>query len=235
MKSLWMILLIIVCANTVRMDAQSEAGSCGRSIAPSGMVSDSDTLRFHHRACFAEVDSLAKCTDFVFVKTNPVGWGMLIGNVGVEYQFHERLSAELWIYYSALNYFHRTTKFRTFTVMPTFKWWFAGHNVQWWADAHLGLGFFNYAKGGEWRYQDRNGNTPALGGGLGIGVRIPLSRNQRWWLEPSVGAGVYHLNYDKFENSRNGKLVDTRHRTFFGLDRVSIAVSYRFKVRRDIK
>ena len=160
---------------------------------------------------------------------------MLIGNVGVEYQFSQRLSAELWIYYSALNYFHRTTKFRTFTVMPTFKWWFAGHNLQWWADAHLGLGFFNYAKGGQWRYQDRNGNTPALGGGLGIGVRIPLSKNHRWWLEPSVGVGAYRLNYDKFENCPNGKLVDTRHRTFFGLDRVSLAISYRFNVRRYIK
>lgn len=116
MRSLWMIILIILCANTGRMGAQSEAGS-SRSIVPSDMAFDADTLCHCHKACFAEVDSLAKGADFLFVKTNPVGWGMLIGNVGVEYQFSQRLSVELWIYYSALNYFHRTTKFRTFTLI----------------------------------------------------------------------------------------------------------------------
>lgn len=71
-----MIILIILCANIGRMDAQAEASS--RNTVPSDMAFDADTLCHYHKACFAEVDSLAKCADFLFVKTNPVGWGMLI-------------------------------------------------------------------------------------------------------------------------------------------------------------
>lgn len=41
MRSLWMIILIILCANTGRMGAQSEAGS-SRSIVPSDMAFDAD-------------------------------------------------------------------------------------------------------------------------------------------------------------------------------------------------
>ena len=51
-----MIILIILCANTGRMGAQSEAGS-SRSIVPSDMAFDADTLCHSHKACFAEVDS----------------------------------------------------------------------------------------------------------------------------------------------------------------------------------
>ena len=53
------------------MDAQSEAGS-SRSIVPSDMAFDADTLCHSHNACFAEVDSLSNCADFLFVKTNHV-------------------------------------------------------------------------------------------------------------------------------------------------------------------
>lgn len=223
---------MILAASTGTLVAQDcEAGGCGKGSALSDTI-DCCGASFSHSACAFGIDTLADRSDVMFVKTNPVGWGMLISNVGLEYQFNGKLSAELWLYYSALNYFKRTTKFRTFTVMPSVKWWFAGTSVRWWADLHLGLGFFNYAKGGEWRYQDRHGSNPALGGGIGLGVRIPLSKNHRWWLEPSVGAGVYHLNYDTFENRPGGKLVNNQTRTFFGLDRVSIAISYRFDARR---
>ena len=46
---------------------------------------------------------------------------------------------------------------------------------------------------------------------------------------------VFLASYDKFENCPNGKLVDTCHRTFFGLDRVSLAISYRFHMSKYIK
>ncbi len=168
----------------------------------------------------------------VFIKTNPVGWGLLIGNAGVECDLNHNLSAEFWIYYSALNYFSRTTKFRTLAFTPMLKWWPGTTSSRWWADVHLGLAFFNYAKGGQWRYQDHTGSHPALGGGIGAGMRLPLGHSGRWWLEPSVGAGVYSLNYDRFVNGRNGRLESTHRKVFFGLDRVSLAVSYKFNAVR---
>lgn len=226
---------MILAANTCVIVAQDrEEGVCGKGSVSTESATCCDSS-FSRGARAIGVDTLAERSDVMFVKTNPVGWGMLISNFGLEYQFNGKFSAELWFYYSALNYFKRTTKFRTFALMSSVKWWFAGSKVRWWADLHLGLGFFNYAKGGDWRYQDRHGSNPALGGGVGLGVRIPLGKNHRWWLEPSVGAGVYHLNYDTFENKPGGKLVNNCTRTFFGLDRVSIAISYRFDARRSKK
>ena len=60
-------------------------------------------------------------------------------------------------------------------------------------------------------------------------VSIGLVVNSvRWWMEFSVGGGVYKLHYDIFHNQHNGPLVDTRKRTFYGLDQASISFAYRF-------
>ena len=229
---------MILCTVTGSVSARPCVGDSEddcNTMAGSAQTGDCVTVQQRHTstASVVNMDS-ALYNDKVLVKTNPVGWGLLIGNVGVEYQFNRRLSAELWVYYSALNYFSRTTKFRTLTAMPTLKWWFAGSaaGTRWWADVHMGVGLFNYAKGGEWRYQDHNGCEPALGGGLGLGMRVPLGKSGRWWFEPSVGAGVYRLYYDKFVNGRNGRLVSTHRSVFCGVDRVSLALCYKFDARR---
>jgi hypothetical protein len=47
-------------------------------------------------------------------------------------------------------------------------------------------------------------------------------------LEFSLGGGIYKLHYDIFHNQPNGQLVDTRQRTFYGIDQASVAFAYRF-------
>ncbi len=169
----------------------------------------------------------------IYVKTNAVGWAMLISNAGVEWEFSSRWSAALSVYYSALNYFKLTRKFRTLAIMPEIRLWLNdGKKTRFWVDAHLGLAYYNYAKCGDWRYQDHNGRTPALGGGLGLGLRTPLGHSDHWFFETSVGAGVYRLHYDIFRNERNGALTGERHRTFYGLDRVALSIAYKFNLNR---
>ncbi len=169
----------------------------------------------------------------IYVKTNAVGWAMLISNAGVEWEFSSRWSAALSVYYSALNYFKLTRKFRTLAIMPEIRLWLNdGKKTRFWVDAHLGLAYYNYAKCGDWRYQDHNGRTPALGGGLGLGLRTPLGHSGHWFFETSVGAGVYRLHYDIFRNERNGALTGERHRTFYGLDRVALSIAYKFNLNR---
>lgn len=88
---------------------------------------------------------------------------------------------------------------------------------------------YNFArKGWSYRIQDVGGDHPALGGGIGAGWRMPLSRNGRWSAEAQIGAGCYALKYDRFENRPDGPLVDTRTRTWFGIDNVSVSVVYNF-------
>jgi len=97
--------------------------------------------------------------------------------------------------------------------------------------AHLGLAWYNYAKGGDYRYQDHHRHTPLWGGGISGGYRLPISRDDRWHLEFSLGVGAYRLHYDIFHNEPNGKLIDSRRRTFYGIDNAAVTFSYRIDLK----
>ena len=167
-----------------------------------------------------------------YLKSNTVGWGMLIANIAGEIDFANHWSATLPVYYSALNYFTSTVKFRTLCFQPEVRYWLSPENVGWYGGAHLGLAWFNYAKGGDWRYQDHNRHTPAYGGGISVGYRMPIAKNNRWFMEFSLGGGVYKLHYDVFHNHHNGQMTDIRKRTFYGIDNVAVSFAYRFDLKK---
>lgn len=167
--------------------------------------------------------------DRVAVGTNALGWAMLVPNASVEYAFSERFSAALDCYYSAWNYFSHKVKFRTLSFTASGRWWFAYKNkYSFFTGVHAGVGEFNYALGGRWRYQDHGGNHPAWGGGLDIGCRRRLGRrsDSRWLLDFSLGVGAYSVNRDKFDNRYGGRLVATNRRAYFGVDRLSVSLVY---------
>ena len=163
-----------------------------------------------------------------YLKSNAIGWGMLIANVAAEVDLADHWSFALPVYYSAMNYFTSTVKFRTLCFQPEVRYWFSDENNGWFGGAHFGLAWFNYAKGGDWHYQDHHKNTPMLGGGLSGGYRKAISRDGRWLLEFSLGYGAYRLHYDRFHNEPNGQLVDTHRRTFYGIDHAAVTIAYRF-------
>lgn len=171
----------------------------------------------------------------LYVKTNALGWALAIANAAVEIDFCRHWSFNLPIYYSAYNYFSKTIKFRTFAVQPEIRYWFSTKencNNGWFMGAHFGLAFYNIATDGEYRIQDHDGTSPALGGGLAVGYRMPISKNNRWKMEFSIGAGAYKLHYDKFRNYHNGLLVNTEKKTYIGIDQVSVSLSYTFDLKR---
>lgn len=165
----------------------------------------------------------------LYLKTNAVGWALLVSNIAVEVDINERWSVTVPVYYSALDYGTRLRKLRTLAVLPEVRWWFA---PKWFAGAHFGYAQYNYAlKSSDWRYQDHNGNTPALGGGVSLGWRTPLGKSRHWMLELTAGAGCYRLKYDKFHNEPNGAMVSTTSRTFFGVDNAAVTIVYRFDLK----
>ena len=168
----------------------------------------------------------------LYLKTNAIGWGMLISNLAVEADFAKHWSVTLPIYYSAMNYFTSTLKFRTLCFQPEVRYWLNENNQGWFGGAHLGLAWFNYAKNGDYRYQDHNRNTPLWGGGISGGYRKAISRNQCWFLEFALGTGVYKLHYDVFYNEHNGRRIDTRKKTFFGIDQAAVTLAYRFDFKQ---
>ena len=185
----------------------------------------------------AAVSSALVDTRYMYVKTNAVGLGLLMGNLGVEFDLGRYLSLSIPVYYSALDYFTPTVKFRTLALQPELRVWPKTNEDGLFIGAHAGFAYYNFAFGGDWRYQDRDGVTPTLGGGLSLGYRLPISKNKNWKLEFSVGAGVYPLDYDVFHNVRNikeGQLYDARNKTYIGLDNVNIGISYRIPMKKAV-
>lgn len=166
------------------------------------------------------------------VKTNAIGLAMAIANAGVEVDLAPHWSFTLPVYYSAWDYFKSTIKFRTFAVQPEFRYWFSENNHKFFIGVHFGYAQYNIAVDGNYRYQDHDGKSPALGGGISVGYRMPISKNDKWHIEFTLGAGAYRLHYDRFYNVNNGKLMDTHKKTYCGVDNAAVNISYRFNLNK---
>jgi hypothetical protein len=161
------------------------------------------------------------------LKTNAIGWALLNGNLAVEYCCNDHWTVSLPFYYGALDYFTSRVKLRTLTVQPEVRY-YAQLDEGLFVGLHAGLCYYNLAIGGTTRFQDHDGNTPAVGGGFTAGYILPLGKSGRWNVEFSVGAGVYHLRYDKFYNYKNGPHYATKTETDLYVDHLAASFSYTF-------
>ena len=170
------------------------------------------------------------------VKTNLIGLALGHANIAVEYPFAEHFSVALPFYYSGgFDYFKETIKFRGIVLQPEVRYYLHG-NEGFYAGAHFGLGWYNYALDGEFRIQDHKGRTPAYGGGLGLGYSFNFKKNPRWGMEFAIGAGVYKAKYDILYNEHNGPYEETGvEKTFFGIDNASVAFTYNFDLRKEVR
>lgn len=167
-----------------------------------------------------------------YLKTNIPAWAMLWTNIAAEFDCAPHWSVQLPVYYSGFNYFSSRRKFRTLAIVPEVRYWFSDSNQGWFAGVHLGMAYYNVAFGGDFRYQDHNRRTPAIGGGVNFGYRLNISSNRLWRLEFSLGAGVYRLDYDKFSNEDNGLLMGRCKKTFAGIDNAAVSLCYTFDLSK---
>ena len=208
------------------------AGTASAQTAGSYLRRTENTIRYIDPNEAQPIDSASanEWQQHWYIKTNAAAWALVMTNIGGEIDVAKHWSVNLALYYSAWNYFTYKVKFRTFTIQPEVRYWFAEQNDGWFVNAHLGLGWFNFATGGEYRIQDHDRRTPAFGGGFGGGYRLLLPNH--WKVEFSVGLGVYAVNYDKFINEPNGKLVENVKKAYFGLDQINISFGYTFDVKQ---
>ena len=191
-----------------------------------------DEVKVQDEVAFEEIKAWNR---HFYLKTNAIGWGMGIANLAFEVDLAKHWSVTLPVYYSAWNYFDSTVKFRTFAVQPELRYWYNEENQGLFTGAHVGLAYYNVAWGGDYRYQDHNRHTPAIGGGISMGYRMPLGKSQRWKVEFSLGVGVYPLHYDKFHNTpdyKDGLMVDSKKKTYWGIDQASVSFSYTLDFRK---
>ena len=166
------------------------------------------------------------------VKTNAVGLALLVANLGVELDLVPRLSLSVPVYYSAWNYFTYKVKFRTLSVNPELRLWLRRDNTGFFAAAHAALAYYNFATGGGLRRQSHSRNTPAVGGGVNVGCRLPLRGSGHWSVELSVGCGAYRVHSDKYVNRHNGFLTGSERETWWGVDNAAISICYSFNLNR---
>ena len=166
-----------------------------------------------------------------YLKTNLPAWLMLWTNIAAEIDCAPHWSVTVPVYYSGFNYFKRDLKWRVLAIQPEARYWIRPDNNGFFTGAHAGIAWYNYAFGGNYRYQDHKRSTPALGGGISVGYRFCVSKNRKWWMEASVGAGIYRMDYDVFLNKPNGLLVDRRKRTFYGIDNAAFSICYQFDMK----
>ena len=177
-------------------------------------------------------------TRSIVLKLNMLTLPALILNAGVEIQPLAHFSLNVPVYYSGINWFSSKIKFRTLAFQPEVRYWLREDLHGLFFGAHATFGWYNVALGGDYRYQDHAGKTPSIGGGIGVGYKIPLGRNNnaRWGLEFGLGGGVLPLRYDIFYNVENGRLAaEDRRKTYWGVDQAFVSLTYRigqFKLKQ---
>ena len=170
----------------------------------------------------------------VYLKTNVAALSLLVGNLAAEVTLYEGLSINIPIYYSGLDWFNIQTKFRTLACLPELRYnfGFSGNDPYvhgLYVGVHAGVGLYNFAFNGDWRIQDADGRTPAWGGGLSLGYRLPLSRRIPLGLEFNLAGGVYSVCYDKFYNEADGPVAQRGIKQVWLIpDAVGISFYYRF-------
>lgn len=175
-------------------------------------------------------------TPRIYLKTNLAEWVLFSANIAVEADLGRHWSFTLPFTYGAMDWFKSTIKFRNLSLKPGFRYWFNSRsNDGFFIGAHFGMSYFNFAFNGDERYQDYCGRTPALGGGLSLGYRLPISRNGRWRMEFAAGAGAYKTDYSIFRNTpdvKDGEWLGRRQKTYIGLDDVQITFAYTFDLKQ---
>lgn len=163
----------------------------------------------------------------VVFKVNTVTLPLLVANVGVEVSPVSHFSISLPAYYTALDWFSETVKFRVLGVQPELRYWLNKNLQGLFFNAHATFAYYNIALGGSYRYQDHACKTPTFGGGLGIGYKVPLSNKETpWGIEFGIGGGVLPLHYDYYFNIRNGRLAGEDSHTYFGVDQAFVSFTY---------
>lgn len=160
------------------------------------------------------------------VKTNAIFLSALIFNIGVEARLSDRLSIDIPFYYSPYNLFRTDRKIRVLGTQPELRLWTKEvMNGHFWG-LHGHIAGFNIALNNRGRYQDPN--RALWGLGVGYGYAKPFGRDKRFGIEFNAGFGFANYKYDSYYNWENGTKFDTNEKTYWGITRAGVSLSYKF-------
>jgi len=168
---------------------------------------------------------------FVAIKTNLAALGLLVANLGVEFSFGHGFSLDLPFYYSPYDI---TSKFRVRVLgtQPELRYWLSR---DWPGEGHfVGLNGtvagFDVSFPHTDRFQDPE--RALWGLGLSYGYAMNFGTGRHWGLEFNIGAGYMNYHLDTFDNVHNGRLMHTGKKSYWGITRVGVSLTYKFWGRK---
>lgn len=158
------------------------------------------------------------------VKANLPAWATAIMNAAVEARVARQWTVELPVTWSPWH-IAREHAVRVFAIQPEARRWLHSPGEGWFAGIHAHAAWFN-VRWDKDRYQSTG--RPLLGAGVSLGYALPVSG--QWGAEFSAGAGYASSKYNTYYNIRDGARISTRSRSYWGVTRVRVAVTWKFKV-----
>lgn len=165
---------------------------------------------------------------FVALKTNVAALGLLVANLGVEFSFGHGFSLDLPCYYSPYDI---TSKYRVriLGTQPELRYWLRRDCP---GDGHFfGLNGtvagFDVSFPHTDRFQDPE--RALWGVGLSYGYALSFGAGRHWGLECNIGLGYMNYRFDAFNNVHNGKLIYTGRKDYWGITRVGLSLTYKFR------
>ncbi|MEY8684706.1 DUF3575 domain-containing protein [Bacteroides sp. AN502(2024)] len=170
---------------------------------------------------------------FVAVKTNLAALGLLVANLGVEFSFGRGFSLDLPFYYSPYD-INSKFRVRILGTQPELRYWL---RRDWPGDGHFfGLNGtvagFNVSFPGTDRFQDPE--RALWGVGLSYGYALSFGTHRHWGVEFNLGTGYMNYHLDTFDNAYNGKLMHTEKKDYWGITRIGLSLTYKFRYRKQI-
>lgn len=160
------------------------------------------------------------------LKTNLPYWGLVVPNIAVEYGFSDRWSVDIPVFYQPFTV-AEAYRFRTFSVQPSLRYYLHSGMTGHFLGFHLTAGLFNIAVDHKTRYQDNGGMY-----GAGIDYGYAFTFGKRWGLELNIGAGYIYTDYDKYYNIKNGALMGSGTKNYWGLTKFGVSLTYLLNSRR---
>ena len=167
------------------------------------------------------------------LNTNILYWLTATPNIGADFALSKHVSLSVSAGYNAFNFpdyiagngADANPKLHHWTVRGEGRYWFDRSFRGWYMGIHSLGGQYN--AGGlhfpaflrDFRYEGW-----AAGAGLSVGYRLNFGKH--WGLEASIGAGLLHLDYTKYDCGSCGSRLHSRSRNIVAPTKAAVSISY---------
>lgn len=160
------------------------------------------------------------------ISTNGLYWMTATPNIGVEYSFHQKMSAVVSGAYNPFT-FKNNRKMKHWLVQGEYRYWlsesFKGH---YWG-THMSGGVFNFGNLPMGALKKYRFEGSAYGAGFTYGYQWLVSNRVNVGVD--IGLGYTHFNYTKYYCPTCGERIESYKSDYFGPTKIGVSIIYLLK------